>query len=150
MVGGSRALVAVICEDDPELAAALEGTLTQLYGMQLAARVTTAAEAVRVAATVKPDLVVIDLALAGDLGLGVVSALHEAAPGCTVVVVVPPAFVGLQPEAVAAGAMTLVESSDLRPLQCCVEHLTGVHGDACPSCADQQRRRESLWWWRDL
>ncbi|MBW3643189.1 MAG: response regulator [Actinobacteria bacterium] len=148
-MGGRRALVAVICEDDRELATALADTVTHLYGMQLAATVTTVAEAVRVAASAKPDLVVIDLALAGDLGLGVVAALHEAAPGCTVVVVVPQAFVGLQPEAVAAGAMTLVESSDLRPLQCCVEHLTGVHGDACPSCADQQRRRESLWWWPD-
>lgn len=149
MVAGTRALVAVICEDEPELAAALADTLTHLYGLQLLATVTTAAEAVRVAASAKPDLVVIDLALAGALGLGVVAALHEAAPGSAVVVVVPPAFVGLQPEAVAAGAMTLVESSDLRPLQCCVEHLTGVHGDACPSCADQQRRRESVWWWRD-
>lgn len=146
-VVGARDLVAVICEDDVELATALADTLTHLYGLQLLATVTTAAEAIRVAAGAKPDLVVIDLALAGDRGLGVVAALHDAAPGCAVVVVVPPAFVGLQPEAVAAGAMTLLESSDLRPLQCCVEHLTGIHGDACPSCADQQRRRESLWWW---
>lgn len=138
-------LVAVICEDDPALAAALADTVTHLYGLRLAATVASAAEAIEAAGLAKPDLVVIDLALAGEVGLGVIDRLREAAPGCAVVVLVPPAFVGLQPEAVASGAMTLVESSDLRSLQCCIEHLTEAHGDACHSCADQQRRRASLW-----
>lgn len=142
---GPAGLVAVICEDDPALATALADTVVHLYGLRLAAAVASAAEAVAAVGLAKPDLVVIDLALAGDVGLGVIATLQEAAPGCAVVVVVPPAFVGLQPEAVASGAMTLVESSDLRSLQCCIEHLTEVHGDACRSCADQQRRRASLW-----
>jgi len=144
------ALVAVICEDDVALATALVDTVTNVYGLRLAATVASAAEAIAATAHFKADLVVIDLALAGHLGLGVVAALHEASPGCAVVVVVSPTFVTLEVEAVAAGAMTLVESSDLRPLQCCIEHLTQVHGDDCPSCADQQRRRTSLWRWHDL
>ncbi len=141
-------MVAVICEDDPRLATALADTVTHLYGLKVAAAVASAAEAISAVAVARPTLVVIDLALAGDLGLGVIAALHEAAPACAVVVVVPPAFVELQPEAVASGAMTLVDSSDLRGLQCCIEHLSGVHGEACPSCADQQRRRSLLSTWR--
>lgn len=140
-----RGLVAVICEDDPGLTTALSDTLTHLYRVEIAASVSSAADVTAATARCRADLVVIDLALAGEQGLGVIAALHDAAPGCAVVVVVPPAFVGLQAEAVASGAMTLVESSDLRPLQCCIEHLTQVHGDACRSCADQQRRRQSLW-----
>ncbi len=141
-------MVAVICEDDPVLATALADTVTHLYGLEVAAMVASSAEAVAAAAMAQPSLVVIDLALAGELGLGVIAALHQAAPACSVVIVVPPAFVGLQPEAVASGAMTLVESSDLRGLQCCIEHLTGVHGNSCPSCDDQQRRRSLLSAWR--
>ncbi|MBW3643190.1 MAG: hypothetical protein KY447_09780 [Actinobacteria bacterium] len=142
---GPAGLVAVICEDDPGLATALADTVTHLYGLRLAAAVASAAEALAAVGLAKPDLVVINLALAGELALGVIGQIQEVAPGCAVVVVVPPAFVGLQPEAVASGAMTLVESSDLRALQCCIEHLTEVHGDACHSCADQQRRRASFW-----
>lgn len=142
--------MAVICEDDPALVRALADTITYLYGLDLVATVASAAEAIRVSAEVQPDLLVIDLGLAGVAGLGVVAALHDVAPRCAVVIVVPPAFVGLQADAVASGAMTLVESSDLRPLQCCIEHLTGVHGENCRSCADQQRRRESPWWWPGL
>lgn len=141
------ALLAVICQDDGALATAIKDTVTYLYGLQVAATVASATEAIAAAERSKPDLVVIDLVLAGELGLGVVSALRAAAPGCAVVVVVPPAFITLQLDAVASGAMTLVESSDLRPLQCCIEHLTEVHGDACRSCADQQRRRASLMAW---
>lgn len=145
MMTAPGGLVAVICEDDPGLVTALATTVTHLYGVRLAASVTSAPEATAATALCRPDLVVIDLALAGEHGLGVIGVLHDASPGCAVVVVVPPAFVGLQADAVASGAMTLVESSDLRPLQCCIEHLTQVHGDDCRSCADQQRRRASLW-----
>jgi len=141
------ALLAVICEDDAALATALGDTVTHLYGLEVAAAVASASEAIVAAERSKPGLVVIDLVLAGELGLGVVSALRAAAPECAVVVVVPPAFITLQLDAVASGAMTLVESSDLRPLQCCIEHLTQVHGDDCRSCADQQRRRASLMAW---
>lgn len=145
MVTAPPGLVAVICEDDPGLATALSATVTHLYGVRVAASVSSASDATAATALCRPDLVVIDLAIAGEQGLGVIGVLHDAAPGCAVVVVVPPAFVGLQSDAVASGAMTLVESTDLRSLQCCIEHLTGVHGEACRSCADQQRRRESMW-----
>lgn len=142
-------LTAVICEDEPRMAAALADTVTSMYGLHLAATVDSVGEAIAATHRETPSLVVVDLALAGELGLGVIAALHEAAPGCAVVVLVPPAFVGLQFEAVASGAMNLVETTDLRPLQCCIEHLTEVHGEGCPSCADQARRRAALWDWRD-
>lgn len=146
-VTGMSVPSAVICEDDPVLAAALIATVSHLYGLNVAATVTSLSEAFSAADRTSPDLVVIDLALAGEFGLGVIPALHVAAPGCSVVVVVPPAFVGLQEEALAAGAVSFVESSDLRPLQCSIEHLRDVHVEACRSCIDQQRRRASMWRW---
>lgn len=82
--------MAIICEDDPSLLRALADTITYLYGLDLMATVTSAAEAIRVSAKIQPDLAVIDLALADSAGLGVVAALQEVAPRCAVVIVVPP------------------------------------------------------------
>lgn len=136
-------LVAVICEDDAVVAAALAHTLRDLYGMRVAATVRSGAAALVAAASIQPNLVVIDLALTGERGLRIVPELHEAAPGCAVVVAAPPEFVDLRLDAVASGAVTLVKTSDLRPLQCSVERLIYVHGENCPSCA--ARDRESYW-----
>jgi len=143
MVSAQDTLVAVICQDDPVLAAALVHTLADLYGVRIAATVRTASAVLRAAAEVQPDLVVVDLASVGEHGLRIVGELQQAAPGCAVVVAAPPTFADLRLDAVAAGAITLIETSDLRPLQCSIERLTHVHGENCPSCA--ARERESYW-----
>ncbi len=136
-------LVAVICQDDVVLAAALVHTVGDLYGLRISATVHTAEAALTATASVQPDLVVIDLALAGERGLRIVRQLQQVAPGCAVVVAAPPEFGDLRLDAVAAGAVTLIETCDLRPLQCSIERLTHVHGENCPSCA--ARERESYW-----
>lgn len=135
---------ALVCEDDPALAAALAHTIADLYGLRVAATVDACGAALAAAADLHPDLVVVNLALAGQRGLDVVAALQEAAPGCAVVVLAPPEFADLRFDAVAAGAITLVETCDLRPLQCSIERLTHVHPDTCPSCAARERER----YWR--
>lgn len=68
-----------------------------------------------------PDLIVLELALSGSLGLGVVPALLAAVPGASVVLLSP--FLGLREAARRAGAYELVDDSDLRELRRCVRRL---------------------------
>lgn len=135
MVRNAATLAAVVCEDDAALAAALVDTLHGLYGFDVVASVECGDDAVSAVAAAAPDVVVVDLALAGEAGLGVVPALRAAAPECAVVVIVPDGFAALRAPAHAFGAMALVEQGDLRPLRRCLEALhVRAHADACPSC----------------
>ncbi len=137
MVTAGRPLGAVICEDDPVVAAALVDTINGLYGIEVLATLTSGDETIAAAAGARPDLVVVDLALAVPWGLGIVPRLIEVAPGAIVVVLVPEPFGGLRGAAVDAGAAALVELSDLRPLRACLERLHArVHAPVgCPCCA---------------
>lgn len=67
------------------------------------------------AAEQRPDVAVVDLALTGFLGLGVVGELHRAAPGCAVLVLSP--FAGLTGAALEAGAHGCATPADVRPLE---------------------------------
>lgn len=128
-------LAAVVCEDDTVMEAALIDTLNGLYAFDVVAAVTSGDEAVAAVARTQPNVVVLDLALAGEAGLRIVPALREAAPACAVVVLVPSPFGRLRASAEEAGAMALVELEDLRPLRRCLEqvHLR-AHAESCPSC----------------
>lgn len=128
-------LAAVICEDDAVVAAALIATLKGLYGFDVVAAVASGDDVVAAASRTRPAVVVVDLALAGEAGLGIVPALREVAPGCAVVVLVPRPFGRLRASAEEVGAMALVELSDLRALRRCLEQVhRRAHADACPSC----------------
>lgn len=136
MVRDGRALGAVICEDDPVVGAALVDTINGLYGIEILATLTSGAETVAAAAGARPDLVVVDLALAAGWGLRIVPRLLAVAPGSIVVVVVPFPFATLRGAALEAGAAALIELSDLRPLRASLDHLHAtVHTSAgCPCC----------------
>lgn len=135
MTKAEGARVAVICEDDAVAATALVDTLSGLFGFSVAAVVATGAEALAAAGALTPELVVIDLALAGERGLGIISALVEASPATTVVALIPARFAALRADAREAGARELVELGDLRPLRRCLERLhAAAHGANCPTC----------------
>ena len=68
-----------------------------------------------------PDLIVLELALAGALGLGIVPALLAAVPGTAVILLSP--FGALREAALGAGAYDLVDGDDLRELRRCVRRL---------------------------
>lgn len=85
--------------------------------------------AIAAARSTLPDLVVMDLALSGALGLRLVGALLDAAPGAAVVVLSP--FNTLRGAALFAGALELVSLRDLRRLAVCVHHVLAAHPDAC-------------------
>ena len=80
---------------------------------------------VDVAATVKclgADLVVLELAMVGALGLRVVREVVDAVPGCTVILLSP--FETLREPALAAGAFELV-GNNLQALDLCLRRLPG-------------------------
>lgn len=128
-------LTAVVCEDDAVVAAALVDTVDGMFGFEVVARVDSGDDALAAVARVKPDIVVLDLAVAGDSGLRIVADLRRAAAACAVVVVVPYRFGGLRASAEEAGAMALMELTDLRPLRACLERIhISAHAESCPSC----------------
>ena len=146
----------MICEDDTAVASALVDTLNGLYGFDVLASVESAADAVTATEQAQPDIVVVDLSLSAEAGLRIVASLQRAAPDCAVVVVVPPPFGRLRASAERAGAMALVELTDLRPLRHCLEQLhTRSHAEPCPCCptrpsastasnADQRRPQATI------
>lgn len=69
----------------------------------------------------RPDLIVLELALAGASGLGIVPALIATVPGTAVVLL--SAFGSLREDALRAGAYDLVDCDDLRELRRCVRRL---------------------------
>ncbi|MEX2291822.1 MAG: hypothetical protein WD794_16035 [Mycobacteriales bacterium] len=141
MASEDKRLVAVICENDARLAAAMVHNVGDIYGLGIGAVVTSGRAVLSAAEALQPDLVVVQLAVCGTLGLRVIGELHRVAPACAVVVVTPPEFGGLRLDAVAAGALSLVVASDLRPLQCSVERLMKLHGEEdCPSCVFRARK----------
>lgn len=68
------------------------------------------------------DLVVLELAMVGALGLHVVRDVVDAVPGCTVILLSP--FETLREPAVAAGAFELV-GNNLQALDLCLGRLPG-------------------------
>lgn len=89
-------------------------------GFDVIATVASPAAALMTADLSRLDVAVVDLALAGDLGLGMIEALRTAQPRCAVVVLSP--FEELRGPAMAAGAFDVVSDawSDLRALEQCL------------------------------
>lgn len=72
-------------------------------------------ESIPAALATRPDAVVFDLALSGDLGLKIIPAFLASSPACMVVVLSP--FTGLRAQARELGAMGLVDPRDLRHVE---------------------------------
>lgn len=110
----------LLCNDEPATRRAVEVILRRC-GYHVIAEVGSAADAIVDARVGKPDAVVLDLALTGDLGLGALAALHAASPGCAVIVV--SSFDTMRPAALEAGAYDFVGNSDLRALERSLQRL---------------------------
>ena len=119
---------ALLCADDPGLLHAVRVMLEQ-NGVEVVATVGTGSQAVFAARATDPDLVVLDLAISGALGLRIVGALRAGTPGAGVVVLSP--FESLRRAAVGAGALDLVSVRELRRLRVWVNHVLAAHGETC-------------------
>lgn len=79
----------------------------------------------------RPDLLVLELALTGARGLRIVPAVLDAAPGCQVVLL--STFDKLRAPALEAGAYDLVGRDDFRDLERCLRRLQAETGRHCGS-----------------
>lgn len=112
----------LVCDDAPASRRAVEAILAGC-GFEVVASVGSAAEALVATELSSPDVIVLDLALTGDLGLRVVAALRAAHSGCAVVVL--SSFASLRRPALDAGAYDFVADAgaDLRELEGCLRRL---------------------------
>ena len=79
------------------------------------------ADLVGAVTAVRPDLLVLELALTGSRGVGIVRPMLDAVPGCAVVLLSP--FERLRAPALEGGAYGLVGRDDLRDLDRCLRRL---------------------------
>lgn len=103
----------LLCGDGTVSRAALERAVADA-GFEVAAVVSRWMAAVEWAVQFPVDAVVVDLALAGKLGVRLVATLRAAAPTTPVIVVTPLSAIDLV--SIEAGAVEVVDPSDLRPL----------------------------------
>jgi DNA-binding NarL/FixJ family response regulator len=85
-------------------------------------------EAVERVADLSVDVVVVDLALAGSVGVRLVTVLRSAAPSCEVIVVSPLRDIDLA--SLEAGAAEVVHPTDLRPLATALRGIAAARSHA--------------------
>lgn len=113
-------LRALSCNDTAATRRSVE-VILQRCGFRIVAEVRSAAEAIVAAEVGRPDVVVLDLALTGDLGLTALPRLRAACHGVAVIVV--SSFDDMRPAALAAGAFDFVGDADLRALERSLQRL---------------------------
>lgn len=111
----------LLCGDATVRHSTLAQVLTEA-GFEEPAVVARWADAVEQVAITSVDVVVVDLALVGALGLRVVTVMKAVAPACEVIIVSP--LPHIDADALAAGAAAVVHPSDLRPLRVALRRLT--------------------------
>ncbi len=100
-------------------------------GFDVVGEVVSASDAIEATERTRPHAIVLDLALAGVLGLGILGRLMAAAPGCSILVL--SSFDELRPAVLDAGASHVVSECDLRELEGCLERV--AHEALEESCA---------------
>jgi DNA-binding NarL/FixJ family response regulator len=126
---------ALVCDDDPVTSRAVEAILRHC-GFSVLPTVCSATEGIAAVTRDAPDLVVVDLATAGERGLGTVEMFGQAQPGCRIVVL--SAFESLRLPALAAGAYAFLttSASDLRDLERCLMGVADQLAVASPATPD--------------
>ena len=121
----------LICDDDKSVRSVVSEVATAA-GYDVVGRAGLALEALVMGDFVKPDVIVIDLSLPGMSGIDVIPALRAAFP--EIVVLVFTAYDTLRDDAMAAGALTVVDkvTEGIAPLD---EALRVVADSLQPSAA---------------
>lgn len=121
--------VAAVFEGDYPTSRAVQAIL-EARGFEVVAFSERPVDIVSTVKSVRAQLVVLELAMAGARGLQLVRDIAEGAPGCAVVLLSP--FDALREPALAAGAYDLV-GSDLRRLAACLQLPEGMTSTATVS-----------------
>lgn len=109
--GGPSAIL--LCDPSTMLAEVVRRTVTDA-GFGIRSEATRWIDVIEQTARLGPDVVVVDLALAGHVGLQLTATLQAVAPACPVIVVLPLGVVDAIPE--QEGVVAVVDPTDLRPL----------------------------------
>ncbi len=112
----------VLCEDDPVLRRWV-ARLAEKAGVEVVAQVEQWAHALEQVVEHEADVVVIDLATVGRVGVRLVRALRRLAPQCEVLVISPLHTVGVS--VLEAGASVVTGPTDLRPFAVAFARLVG-------------------------
>lgn len=107
-------LTAVVCHDGVAVRGAIH-RLLGLNGLAVVAEPSTGAQAVDDAAAHQPRVLILDLALAGQAGFGLIRRIHAVAPRTAVIVLSP--IESLAFLARRAGAVEVFTDEDLSSLR---------------------------------
>lgn len=116
----NRPTALLLCDDDTGGCEVLRRTV-EAAGFELIAMVKGWPKAVQRVADEGVDLVVVDIAQAGSLGLRLIEVLHLASPRCRVIVL--DSLGDIQLAALEAGAFEVVAGDDLRPLTAALQRI---------------------------
>ena len=111
---------AVLCLADEVLQLQLRHVV-HTSGFAVVAQLDRGIETLPAVADAHPDLVVVDVALVGTVGLRLFGMIKELAPGATVVALSP--FATIDVHVLEAGADAVVSVDDLRGLQEAIDHV---------------------------
>jgi DNA-binding NarL/FixJ family response regulator len=132
----------LIVDDHPLTRDALASLLAQ-HGFDIAGQAADGTEAIRLAAELEPDVVLLDLSMPGLDGLDALPRLREAAPSCEVVVLTADGTEENLLAAIRGGAAGYLLKSE--PPERIVEFLHGVgRGEAALSGTIARRLVEQL------
>jgi len=118
----------LICDDDPVFCGVARRLLIA-DGWEVIGAVTVAVDAIDFARVAHPDVVLMDISLAGMSGIEAIPALQEA--GCQVVIC--SAFGTSASTALRAGAAAVVDKAELPSLSEVLESLVNASGAPAPS-----------------
>jgi DNA-binding NarL/FixJ family response regulator len=130
---GAAGIRVLLVDDHPLVRRALADALYDEADLTVVGECDDGAQAVEAAARLHPDVVFMDVSMAGMDGLTATAALRAAHPEARVIVLTGEGP-EVRPEAVVAGAHALVpKGTRLGPLLRCLRTVA-VGGTGCPFC----------------
>jgi DNA-binding NarL/FixJ family response regulator len=131
--GGSAGIRVLLVDDHPMVRRALAEALSDEDDLTVVGECEDGGQAVEAAERLRPDVVFMDVSMAGTDGLAATAALRAARPEARVIVLTGEGP-EVEPEAVVAGAHALVpKGTRLGPLLRCLRTVADG-GTDCPYC----------------
>jgi DNA-binding NarL/FixJ family response regulator len=130
---GAAGIRVLLVDDHPMVRRALADALDDEDDLTVVGECADGSQAVEAAVRLRPDVVFMDVSMAGMDGLTATAALRAAHPGARVIVLTGEGS-GVRPEAEVAGAHALVpKGTRLGPLLSCLRTVA-AGGTGCPYC----------------